>query len=178
MEKSKYYRVETIGMILEEGNRLYVPEVLEKQYIITKNDGSKAINTKYESFPMYAELVDKILYDIITGDKIEFEVNDRASKISSEPKLIPVNLKETSATEVISWLIQLKEDDIIRYISKINNIKKYYPNTYTFDDAKNKKNSSKISEFETKLAQEYIEEFKKQIILLKKETKYKRSKVM
>ncbi len=163
MEKTKYYRVEIPGMIYGEDYKLELPNVIERKLLKKDQNGETFSSIDYINTPVYAKLIDGNLYELITGELIR--TNSLSKKtICQEPELVALNIEEVSANRVIGDLIQIKKEDIDRYIQQLENLKKVCLNVYRKGSREMKK-ITEIQEYGYYLFKDIIEEYKNELII-------------
>ena len=158
MEKVKYYRVYVPGMVADEYGELEIPEVIARELIVAKKDNQNIIGTRYKNTPMYVKMIDGFLYDVITDDLIR-PVNTSRKTICYEPELIAIKLEEVPASKVAGSLIELTDDDVIRYCEQVENLKNACLKTYQ----KKQKSFSEIEDYDSQFFEDYVDDYSKDL---------------
>ncbi|MGN0993040.1 MAG: hypothetical protein ACI4PE_03885 [Bacilli bacterium] len=162
MEKTKYYRVEIPGMIYGEDYKLELPNVIERKRLKKDTNGESFSTIDYINTPVYAELIDGNLYELITGELIK--TNSLSKKtICQEPELVALNIEEVSANRVMGDLSQIQKQDVIRYKEQLENLKKVCLKVYRKGSREMKK-ITEIQEYGYYLFKDIIEEYKNELI--------------
>ena len=154
-----FYRVETIGMVMDENMELCVPNVIGKKSSFSNE------NVSYGSMPMFAYRDNDVLRDIITDDVIKFDSNFvlpeglsvSKSLRSSDIDLVAMDVEPVEVRSMFGFIFELDNDDIERYIAEVNRLKVICNKRYKLRD---RVNSTNEDEYIRKLMIDNISFFK------------------
>ncbi len=170
MEDTKFYRVETLGMVLDENMELCVPRVIGK-----KSDFFKGKDSKYGSMPMFAYLSDDVLRDVVTDDIVKFESNfilpdgvsvSKSIKDDSLDDIVAISIKPVSVDAMFGWIFELDGEDIKRYITEVDKLKKISIKRY---GVRSKVKSIKEDKYLKELMLDNIKSFKNDCCRIKRD---------
>ncbi len=170
MKDTKFYRVETLGMVFDENMELCVPNVIGK-----KSDFFKGKDSKCGSMPMFAYLSGDVLRDVVTDDIIKFEPNfmlpdgvsvSKSIKDDSLDDIVAVSIKPVTVDAMFGWVFELDSEDIKRYITEVDKLKKISIRRY---GVRNKVKSIREDEYLKGLMLDNINSFKNNCFLIKRE---------
>lgn len=170
MKDTKFYRVETLGMELDENMELCVPGVIGK-----KSDFFKGKDSKCGSMPMFAYLSGDVLRDVVTDDIVKFESNfilpdgvsvSKSIKDDSLDDIVAISIKPVTVDAMFGWVFELDSEDIKRYITEVDKLKKISIRRY---GVRNKVKSIREDEYLKGLMLDNINSFKNNCFLIKRE---------
>ena len=170
MKDTKFYRVETLGMVFDENMELCVPNVIGK-----KSNFFEGKDSKCGSMPMFAYLSGDVLRDVVTDDIIKFEPNfmlpdgvsvSKSVKHNSLDDIVAISIKPVSVDAMFGWIFELDKEDIKRYITEVDKLKKICSKRY---DVRNKVKSIREDEYIKELMLDNIKSFRNDCCRIKRE---------
>ena len=170
MKDTKFYRVETLGMVFDENMELCVPNVIGK-----KSNFFEGKDSKCGSMPMFAYLSGDVLRDVVTDDIVKFESNfilpdgvsvSKSIKDDSLDDIVAISIKPVTVDAMFGWVFELDSEDIKRYITEVDKLKKISIRRY---GVRNKVKSIREDEYLKGLMLDNINSFKNNCFLIKRE---------